>query len=153
MAITTIEKELAAVAISVAAGCRPCFSYHFKEARKAGASDQEIGSAALEGTHVRRSAADVMVHFADSHLKTSKQDGQQLHEIEGDRGQLLIAIGAAFAVNCVTSLEKYFDTAEELAIPKEDIETILELSKMVKGRAAHHVERWSKTRIHVSRIA
>ena len=146
MTITTIEKELAAVAISVAAGCRPCFNYHFKEARKAGASDKEISLAASMGTHVRRSSADVMADFAESHFNTSGQDGVQSYEIDGNREQVLIAMGAAFAVNCVTSLEKYFTVAKDLATPKEDIETILELSKMIKGRATHHVERLCKTK-------
>jgi AhpD family alkylhydroperoxidase len=42
MPITKKEKELAAVGISIAAGCKPCTDYHMKAVREAGASDDEI---------------------------------------------------------------------------------------------------------------
>ena len=42
MAITPKEKELAAVGMSIATGCKPCTDFHVKAARKSGASDAEI---------------------------------------------------------------------------------------------------------------
>jgi AhpD family alkylhydroperoxidase len=37
MPMTMLNKELVAVAISVAAGCRPCTTYHLAKVREAGA--------------------------------------------------------------------------------------------------------------------
>ncbi len=45
MSITPKEKELVAVAISVAAGCKPCTDHHVAVARKARATDAAIGQA------------------------------------------------------------------------------------------------------------
>ena len=56
MTITPMEKELAAVGISVATGCRPCTDFHVKAARKLGASDAEIKQAMSDAFAVRRGA-------------------------------------------------------------------------------------------------
>ena len=52
MAITVKEKELAAVGISVASGCKPCTNYHVKAVREAGASDEEIKQAVADALSV-----------------------------------------------------------------------------------------------------
>lgn len=44
MSLTPKEKELISIGGSVASGCKLCTTYHFKKVRKAGASDDEIGS-------------------------------------------------------------------------------------------------------------
>ncbi|MEJ2117510.1 MAG: carboxymuconolactone decarboxylase family protein [Alphaproteobacteria bacterium] len=45
MPMTVLNKELVAVAVSVAAGCRPCTTYHLAKAREAGASDADLEKA------------------------------------------------------------------------------------------------------------
>ncbi len=60
MTITVKEKELAAVGISVASGCKPCTNYHVKAVREAGASDEEIKQAVADALSVRKSATDFM---------------------------------------------------------------------------------------------
>ena len=52
MAITAKEKELVAVGISVATGCKPCTDYHFKAVRKVRASDEEIRHAVADALSV-----------------------------------------------------------------------------------------------------
>ena len=42
MSLNTKEKELISIGASVASGCKPCTSFHFKEVRKTSASDDEI---------------------------------------------------------------------------------------------------------------
>ena len=54
MAITDAERELTAVGISVAAGCKPCTSYHVKAARKAQVSDDAIHQAVMQGLYIRQ---------------------------------------------------------------------------------------------------
>ena len=60
MAVNPKDKELAAVGISVAAGCKPCTIYHVKEARQAGASDEEMKRVAAAALDVREGATEIM---------------------------------------------------------------------------------------------
>ena len=53
----------------------------------------------------------------------------------------LVCIGAAFGVNCVSSLEAHLKAAETLGISREDITAIVKLSTFIKGKAGSHVER------------
>ncbi len=92
------EKELAAVGISLAAGCRPCTDYHLKAVRQAKAGDEEISRA-------RR-----------------------------------IAIGAAFTVNCTTSLEHYLALAPAAAIDQDELAALAKLATFIRGKAISHVE-------------
>ena len=59
MAITPKEKELAAVGISVATGCKPCTDHHMKAVRKAGASEKEIKQAVADALEVRKDATEI----------------------------------------------------------------------------------------------
>ena len=64
MAITPKEKELVAIGISVAAGCKPCTDHHVAVVRKARATDEEIRQAANDALAIRRRAADIMQSHA-----------------------------------------------------------------------------------------
>ncbi|MDP6272315.1 MAG: carboxymuconolactone decarboxylase family protein, partial [Alphaproteobacteria bacterium] len=80
------EKELAAVGISLAAGCRPCTDYHLKAVRQAKAGDEEISRARRIAIGVRGRAAEIMaVHGLAS--------GPAPYPLSQDRTALLIAIG------------------------------------------------------------
>jgi AhpD family alkylhydroperoxidase len=68
MALTPKERELAAVGISVAAGCKPCTDHHVEVARKARASDQEIKEAVVVALAVRKSTAEMMAGYALTRL-------------------------------------------------------------------------------------
>ena len=78
MTITTKEKELAAVGISVAAGYRPCLDCNFKAVGRAGASDDEIRSAMLDGAAVRAAASQIMADFALAHLGLEDSEPEHL---------------------------------------------------------------------------
>ena len=145
MTITPKEKELAAVAISVAAGCKPCTDHHVKVARKARASDAEIRQAADNALAIRRTAADIMEGHASAHL--GKKSEQPRFEAAGDvsRVEALASLGVAFAVNCVSSLEHYLAAAEIAGVPQDDISQIVELAAFIKQKAASHVERAAGT--------
>ena len=56
MSLTSIERELAAVGISVASGCKLCTNYHVKAVREAGASEEEIKQAISDALSVRVTA-------------------------------------------------------------------------------------------------
>ena len=135
------EKELVAIGISVATGCRPCTDHHVKVARKARASDDEIKQAMDDALIVRRRAADIMEVYATAHL------GENLETIdpglagEPSRIRVIVAVGAAFAVNCVATLEHYLAAADRAGISQDDLFETIELAKFIKAKAASHVDR------------
>jgi AhpD family alkylhydroperoxidase len=142
MAITPREREVTAVGISVAAGCKPCTDYHVREAGKAGASDDEIRRAVADALEVRRSAADIMETHALDQLG-GEAPGRAAPCACGEtrRITVLTSIGAAFAVNCASNLETHLATAPGAGISRDEIEEILELSATIKAAAAKHAGR------------
>lgn len=142
MPITKKEKELPAVGISIAAGCKPCTDYHVKAVREAGASDDEIGRAIEDAVEMRNAATSVMRHYGLSHLGEAQQE--EIAEKPRDRVAELIGLGAAFAVNCVSSLESYNQHAESVGLTREEILEILKLAKFIKERGASHVDQWAE---------
>lgn len=141
MSITPKEKELAAVGISVAAGCKPCTDHHVGVARKARASDQEVEEAVVAALAVRKSATDIMAGYALGQLGKPGPQGDGGRSAETSRQRELVAVGAAFAVNCVASLEAHLAAAEAAGITREEITEIVKLAAFIKERAASHVER------------
>jgi AhpD family alkylhydroperoxidase len=141
MVLRLKERELAAVGISVATGCKPCTDYHVPAARKSGASDEEIREAMADALAVRRSATEIMAGYALAHLGEEGRDADPGQAGETNRVKELVCVGAAFGVHCVTNLEKHLAAAASLGIPQEDIARIVELSAFIKGMAASHVER------------
>ena len=141
MAITVKEKELAAVGISVASGCKPCMNYHVKAVREAGASDEEIKQAVADALRVRESATDIMKAHALARLG---QEGSHSHA-DGpgsmNRVRELVSVGAAFGVNCTSNLKQHLAAAETVDISQEEVKEIAKLAAFIKERAASHVER------------
>ncbi len=144
MTITPKEKELAAVGISVAAGCKPCTDHHVKVARKARATDEEIKRAIAGALVVRRSSGVIIENYALSQIgqigEAADFEGS-VHTGTTDRVGALMSVGAALAVNCVVSLEKHLASAEVVGVSMADIEEIVKLAAFIKRKAASHVER------------
>jgi AhpD family alkylhydroperoxidase len=140
MTITSKEKELAAVGISIATGCKPCTDFHMKKVREAGASDAEIKQAISDALSVRRSAGSIMEAYGLAHVGGRKSASDPEQAGTTDRVHELVCIGAAFGVNCVSSLKAHLDAAQRVGISHEEIETIVKLSAFIKGKAAPHVE-------------
>ena len=91
MIIAPKDDELIAIGISMAAGCKPCTKYHAAVARKARASDQEIKDALVTPVSVRKKGAEIIVSYALATLGDPKPHANE---------STLVALGAAFAVNC-----------------------------------------------------
>ena len=79
--------------------------------------------------------------YALAHLGEAGQDVDPGRVGETTRVKELVRVGAAFAVNCVASLETELAAAEAAGIPREEIAQIVKLSAFIKERAASHVER------------
>lgn len=139
--MTPKEKELVAIGISVAAGCKPCTDHHVAVARKARASDEEIRQATVDAFALRRYATEMMEAYALTHLGENRDiTGFGFHG-EPDRITAVVALGAAFAVNCVASLEHQLAAAEKAGVAEDDIRQIMTLAAFIKQKAASHVER------------
>jgi AhpD family alkylhydroperoxidase len=143
MSITKKEKELASVGISIAAGCKPCTDYHLKAVREAGATDNEIRRAIEDAVALRSAATSIMKYYGRSHL--GEAEHEEVAAKPQDRVAELIGIGAAFAVNCVSSLENYSRYAESVGVTREEILEIAKLAKFIKERGASHVDRWAES--------
>ena len=141
MVLRLKEKELAAVAISVAAGCKPCTDYHVLAARKARASDEEIKQAVADALAVRKGATEIMEGHALAQLGERRRDVARGRAGQANRVEALVNVGAAFAVNCASSLETHIAAADAAAVTREEIVEIVKLSAFIKKRAVSHVER------------
>jgi AhpD family alkylhydroperoxidase len=139
MAITKKEKELAAVGISIAAGCKPCTDYHMKAVRQAGASDGEIRQAIQDAVCLRNVATAIMEKYGLSHL--GETGTEQAAVPPRDRVAELLGLGAAFAVNCESSLENYIKSAKATGVSEEEILETAKLATFIKGKGASHVNR------------
>ena len=145
MAITVKERELAAVAISVASGCKPCTNYHVKAVREAGASDEEIKRAVADSLSVRKSATNFMKAHALARLGQEGSHSDADGPDSTNRVRELVSVGAAFGVNCTSNLKEHLAAAETVGISQAEVAEIAKLATFIKERAASHVERLVRT--------
>ncbi len=141
--MTLKEKELVAVGISVVAGCKPCTDYHLRAVRKAKATNEEVRRVIADAIRVRASAQQVMENYGLGQLDTTRcvdecsaGKTRRLYE--------LVSVGAAYAVNCTTNLEKHLAVAAALGITGDEVRAVIRLARLIKARAATHVEKLVK---------
>jgi AhpD family alkylhydroperoxidase len=131
-----LNKELVAVAISVAAGCRPCTTYHLAKVREAGASEETIENVVTSAICVRTSATEGMRHHALGLEPEQKECGcaspQPVEE--------LIALGASLAVNCAENVARHLAAAKALNVPQEELDEVFTLAKFIRAQAVKHAE-------------
>ncbi len=141
MTITPKEKELVAIGISVAAGCKPCTDHHIAVARKARATDKEMKQAVEDSLLIRRGAADIMEAHALDRLHEEREPIVIGSLGSPNRIEALVSVGAAFAVNCTSSLEHSLAAAEAAGVTEHDMMQVVKLAAFIKHKAALHVER------------
>lgn len=136
MSMTMPDKELVAVAISVAAGCRPCTTHYRTEARRAGASDATIEKAVAGAVCVRTSATEAMRRHALGLEPAPDGCGCASTEPTAE----LVALGAALAVNCTGNIDKHLAAARALGVPQEHLDAVFALVAKIRPRAIGHAE-------------
>lgn len=141
MSLTLKEQELVAVGSSIAAGCKPCTNYHMKKVKEAEATEVEIRRAIEIATEVRRHAADIMVAHGLRQLGVLDHAEPPAPAEQACRIEELTAIGAAFAVNCGSTLKHHLKTSGGAGISRDEVEEVVKLAKFIKGKAASHVEK------------
>ena len=142
MTMNLKEKELVAIGISVAAGCKPCTDHHVTVARKARATGDEIRQAINDAVVVKRSTVDLIEDHALTLIGEDLEVIGCTFSSEPSRITALVSVGSAIAVNCVSSLEYYLAEAEVSGMTEDDIMKIVDLAALIKQRAASHVERY-----------
>ncbi|MHC4094117.1 MAG: carboxymuconolactone decarboxylase family protein [Planctomycetota bacterium] len=139
MSWTPKEKELVALGISVAAGCRPCTRYHLKAVRKTDSSEEEIHDAIERAASIRRNAADSMERYALGNSADGSKEGGCGGEF--DRVAELLSVGAAHAVNCTDALDKHLSAARKGGITEEELQEVFRAAAFIKGKADHHIRK------------
>ena len=94
-----------------------------------------------EALIVRRSSTQIMEDHVLMRLGEHEKEREPIAVDEANRLKIMIAVGAAFAVNCESNLKKHLAAAEAVGITHEEIVEILSLSKFIKVKGASHVER------------
>lgn len=136
MSMSMLEKELAAIAVSAAAGCRPCVTHHLLEARKAGADDAAIEKAVAAALCVRKAAAEGMRRHALGLDPAADGCGCA----SADPLAEVIALGAALAVNCTGEIDRHLAAARSAGVEQERLDELFALVGTIRGRAIAHAE-------------
>jgi AhpD family alkylhydroperoxidase len=66
--VTPAVAELIAIGASIASSCEPCFVHHYDQARKLGASNEDMITAVNIGLQVKDAPAQAMVRLAQRYL-------------------------------------------------------------------------------------
>lgn len=104
------------------------------------ATAAEIGAAMNDALAVRRKAPHIMEFHALAHIDLiQKQVNFDFLGLEG-RIEAMVAVGAALAVNCVSSVKHRMAVAKNLDMSEDDFNEIVKLVAFIKKRAEPRVE-------------
>ena len=140
--LTTKDKELVAVAASLAAGCIPCTEHHAVAVREAGASEAETQWAAAIGMTVNRRSLSVMGSLAAQRLGLGAGVLPDAPDLVGDEPRLepLVMVAAAVAAHCVPALEEGMAQAQRAGWTGPDIRRALGVGRMVRETGARKAD-------------
>ncbi len=133
------EQELIAIGASIAAGCVPCASFHFRAAGIMGASRDEIREAAGTAVQVRERATEIMASL-DVDRPRGRQSAQISPNEDGSLLSELVSVSAAFAVNCTANLEAHVEAARRRGASDAQILAALKIACAVKSMAGRKVQ-------------
>ena len=137
--LTQKEKELVAVAASIASGCLPCTVHHTKAVREAGASEAEVLGATRIALDVRDNATEMMAEAAHGNLSYEYPGTAQAGSMDQRIGDL-VAIGAALACNFVAGLEYYLTAARTAGVSIRQIRTAIGIAGAIRKEAAEKAD-------------
>ena len=126
-ALSEKEGEIIAVGVSVASGCLPCTKFHLRAAAAAGAEAGEILQAVRDAVRVRGEAAAIMARAGG----LSPDEIVPPHPVSEKGSSLireLVMIGAAYAINCTTSLGAHMTAARALGATDQRLFTAVRIA-------------------------
>ncbi len=129
------DQELIAVGASVASGCLPCTKFHLRAAAAVGAAKGEILQAVDDAVQVRMAATGIMAAAGGSSPRGAAR------EVPGrsaapSRNRELLAVAAAYAVNCSTGLETHMKAARALGATDQQLLAAIRIACAV-GKVAN----------------
>lgn len=137
--LTQKEKELVAVAASIASGCVPCTMHHIKAVREAGASEAEVLGAIGIALDVRDNATEMMAEVAQGNLNYEYPGKARSGSLEQPI-DYLVALGAALACNSVAGLEYHLATARATGASIRQIQTAIGIVRGIRKAAAEKAD-------------
>ena len=137
--LTQKERELVAVAASIACGCIPCTVHHTKAVREAGASEAEVLGAIRIALDVRDYATEMMAEAAHGNMNYAYPGRTQFGSVEQPIDNL-IAMGAAYACNSVAGLEYYWTKAKEAGASTRQMLVVIRSVRGIKKEAVEKTD-------------
>lgn len=136
------DKELVAVAASLAAGCIPCTEHHSVAVREAGASESEVRWAAGIGMTVKRRSLAVMGALATERLGLDARRVNNAPDSAVDETRLapLVWLAAAAAAHCVPAVEEGVAHARRVGWTEPNIRRALGVGRMVRETGARKAD-------------
>jgi len=132
------DQEIIAVGASVASGCLPCTKFHVRAASGTGAGQEEILLAVCDATEVRRAATEIMARAGG--LSVRKADQPMLDSAPAPSlVRALTALGAAYAINCSTSLKTHLAAARALGASDRQMSVAIAIARGIKQVAVGKV--------------
>jgi AhpD family alkylhydroperoxidase len=138
--MTTKEKELIAVAVSVASGCEPCTQYHVKVAAEAGGQTDELRRMVETALSVRERATQRMAAVAWEKLGVSLDFPTCACSVSPSRLEALASAACALAANCGSGVPGFLGAAFEAGATKRDGEVALRIARQIKKVAAERAD-------------
>ena len=130
-ALSEKDLEIIAVGASVAAGCLPCTRFHLRAAARTGADQAEITQAVRDATRLRMAATAIMARAGGLSETESLPDPDPNPSLLRE----LVAIGAAYAINCTTSLKAHLTAARDLGASDRQTFAAMEMACRIKDMA------------------
>ena len=137
--LTQKEKELVAIAASIASGCVPCTTHHIKAVREAGASEAETLGATRIALDVRDNATEVMAEVAQGSLNYEYPGKARSSSLEQPI-DYLVALGAALACNSVAGLEYYSAATKAAGASTYQIQTAIGIARSIRKSAVEKAD-------------
>lgn len=137
--LTQKEKELVAVAASIASGCLPCTTHHIKAARQAEVSEAEVLGAIGVALDVRDNATEMIAEATQGNLNYEYPGNRQSSSLKQPIHNLA-AIGAALACNSAPGLEYYLTAARTAGASTREIQTAIGIARAIRKEAAEKAD-------------
>lgn len=135
------EKELIAVAISVAAGCEYCTAFHVKAAKEKGASAPELEKMLRTALKAREEAARRIASVAGKELGLPEETGTSCGcAPRSDALEALASAACALALNNGTAVAPQLAAAQRAGAEESHAQIALALARKIKKVAAERAE-------------
>jgi AhpD family alkylhydroperoxidase len=136
--LTARERELVALAASVAAGCRPCTEYHVAQARSASVDDDDLREAVAAAFRVREDCRAEMAELA-RRLVGGPEAGTAARSAGGLLDELM-CLAASFAVNSSHGFERHLENAMAAGATRREIAVAVSIARAVRTTAGEKLE-------------